>query len=106
MSQANVYTSAANATIYTDKVRIAAGTSPVTYQVYQLYPTDAGNVYSNPASVPANSSRDIFVGVGNKLTVSGTCTILELGTTSSGLYAVRDTGGTLSNWGLPPPIGA
>ena len=95
MPQANVYTSAANATIYTDKVRIAAGTSPVTYQVYVLYPTDIGNLYSAPASVPANSYMDVFVGVQNKLTVSGTCTITELGTTSSGINSVRDTGGTL-----------
>ena len=84
MSQANVYTAAANTTIYTDKVRIAAGTSPVTYQVYLIYPEETGNLYSNPPSVPANSYMDVFVGYQNKLTVSGTCTITELGTVSSG----------------------
>lgn len=89
MSQANVYTSASGQVIYTDKARINAGTSPVTYQVDILYPSATGNLYSNPPSVPANSSRDVFVGVGNKLTVSGTCTIEEVGTTTSGRYAVR-----------------
>jgi len=89
MAQANVYTSASGQVIYTDKVRIASGTSPVTYQVNLIYPDATGNLYSNPPSVPANSSRDIFVGVGNQLTVAGTCTIEEIGTTTSGLYSVR-----------------
>lgn len=92
---ANVYTSASNTTIYTDKVRIAAGTSPVTYQVYVLYPTETGNVYSAPTSVPANNYVDVWVGVGNKLTVSGTCTITEMGTTTSGKYAVQNSNGIL-----------
>jgi hypothetical protein len=95
MPQANVYTSATNQVIYTDKVRIASGTSPVTYQVNVIYPSASGNLYSNPPSVPANTYLDVFVGVKNTLTVSGTCTITELGTTTSGSYAVRDTGGTL-----------
>jgi hypothetical protein len=89
MSQANVYTSATNQVIYTDKARINAGTSPVTFQVNILYPSATGNLYSAPPSVPANSSRDVFVGVGNQLTVVGTCTIEEVGTTTSGKYAVR-----------------
>ena len=89
MSQANVYTTASAQTIYTDKVRINAGTSPVTFQVNLLYPSAVGNLYSVPPSVPANSSRDVFVGVGNQLTVVGTCTIEEVGTTTSGLYSVR-----------------
>lgn len=84
MPQANVYTTAANATIYTDKVRIAAGTSPVTFQVYVQYPGNTGNLYSAAPSVPANSYMDVFVGYKNKLTVAGTCTITELGTVSSG----------------------
>jgi hypothetical protein len=95
MAQANVYTSAANATIYTDKVRISANTSPCSYQVYVLYPSNTGNLYSNEVRVPADSYMDVFVGVGNKLTVTGNATITELGTTTSGSYAVRDTGGTL-----------
>lgn len=89
MSQANVYTSAANTTIYTDKVRIAAGTSPVTFNVYAIYPTNIGNIYSADRSVPANSYMDVYIGVQNKLTVTGTCTITELGTQSSGAAAVQ-----------------
>lgn len=89
MAQANVYTSASSQTIYTDKVRIAAGTSPVTYQVNIIYPSATGNLYSNSPSIPANSERDVFVGVGNQLTVAGTCTILEVGTTTSGSHSVR-----------------
>ena len=98
MSQANVYTSAANATIYTDKVRISAGTSPVTYQVYLLYPSNVGNLYSAPPSVPANNYLDVYVGVGNKFTVSGTCTITELGTQTSGKVSVQQAGGPLPHW--------
>ena len=98
MAQANVYTSASNATIYTDKVRIAANTSPVTYQVYVLYPENGGNLYSNPAYVPANSYMDVFVGARNKLTVTGDCTITELGTASSGQLSVQQTGNSLPAW--------
>lgn len=98
MSQANVYTSAANATIYTDKVRISTGTSPVTYQVYVLYPTETGNLYSAPVSIPGDDYEDVYVGVGNKLTVTGTCTILEVGTATSGLASVRQAGGPLPHW--------
>lgn len=98
MAQANVYTSAANATIYTDKVRISAGTSPVTYQVYILYPTEVGNLYSNPPTVPANNYLDIYVGVQNRLTVSGTCTITELGTQTSGKVSVQQAGNSLPHW--------
>jgi len=57
--------------------------------VYVLYPSDVGNLYSAPPSVPANTAMDVFVGVQNRLTVTGTCTITELGTTTSGIYAVR-----------------
>ena len=89
MSQANVYTSASGQVIYTDKARINAGTSPVTFQVNIIYPDATGNLYSAPPSVPANSTRDVFVGVGNQLTVVGTCTIEEVGTTTSGIYSVR-----------------
>ena len=88
MAQANVYTSASGQVIYTDKVRIAAGTSPVTFQVDVVYPSATGNLYSNPPSVPANSYMDVWVGVQNKLTVSGTCTITEIGTQSSGRAGV------------------
>ena len=89
MAQANVYTTATDRVIFTDKVRITTGTSPVTLQVNLIYPDASGNLYSDPVSVSANSERSVFVGVGNQLTVVGTCTIEEVGTTTSGLYSVR-----------------
>lgn len=98
MPQANVYTSASAQTWYTDKARISTGSNTVTFQVeavqltYQNPGTGnwanagvaVGNIYSNPVQVPANSRQDIYVGVGNKLTVvGGNVTIQELGTASS-----------------------
>lgn len=89
MSQANVYTSVSAQTWYTDKARIITGTSPVTYQVDILYPSATGNIYGNASSVSANSMLDVYVGVGNKLTVTGTATVQEVGTASSGQVSVR-----------------
>ena len=90
MAQANVYTTASAQTWYTDKARISTGTNSVTYNVDIVYPSAIGNIFSNAAIIPANSYEDVFVGVGNKITViGGNCTVQELGTTSSGSYAVR-----------------
>lgn len=90
MPQANVYTTATAQVWYTDKARISTGTNPVTYQVDILYPSATGNLYSNPPQVPPEWQQDIFVGVGNKLTVvGGNVTIQEIGTTSSGQVSVR-----------------
>lgn len=98
MSQANVYTSASAQVWQTDKARISTGSNTVTFQVeavqltYQNPATGnwanagtvVGNIYSNSVQVPANSRQDIYVGVGNKLTVvGGNVTIQELGTRSS-----------------------
>lgn len=98
MAQANVYTSASAQPWYTDKARISTTTTAVTFQVeavqltYQNPATGnwanagvaAGNIYSNAVSVPANSRQDIYVGVGNKLTIAGAnFTVQELGTASS-----------------------
>jgi len=92
MPQANVYTSATALAWNTDKARISTGTNSVSYNVDLLYPTATGNIFSNAAIVPPNSFEDVFVGVGNKLTViGGNCTIQELGTASSGLVAVKST---------------
>lgn len=95
MAQANVYTTVSNQTWYTDKARIITGTSPITFQVDVLYPSATGNMYGAPSAVSANSMLDIYVGVGNKLTITGTATVQEVGTASSGQVSVRDTGGTL-----------
>jgi hypothetical protein len=90
MAQANVYTTASAQTWYTDKARISTGTNTVTYNVDIIYPSAIGNIFSNAAVIPANSYEDVFIGVGNKLTiVGGNCTIQELGTTTSGQYSVQ-----------------
>lgn len=87
MSQANVYTTLANATIYTDKLRISTGATAVTYQVYATALGTAlpvGDIYSVPIQIPAATTRDVYAGVGNKVTVVGAnYTAEELGTTSS-----------------------
>jgi len=91
MAQANVYTSVSSQAWYTDKARITTGNTAVTYQVNMLYGTpDTGNVYSNAAAVPGNWQSDVWVGVGNELTVTGSnYTVEEIGTTSSGAVSVR-----------------
>lgn len=90
MAQANVYTTASAQTWYTDKARISTGTNSVTYNVDIVYPSAIGNIFSNAAVVPANSYEDVFVGVGNKLTIiGGNCTVQELGTASSGQNSVQ-----------------
>lgn len=83
---ANVYTTLANATVYTDKLRISTKTE-VTYQVYATALGTAaavGNIYTAPIQIPAATTRDVYCGAGNKVTVSGSnWTALELGTASS-----------------------
>ena len=89
MAQANVYTTASAQAWYTDKARITTGTNAVTYQVNLVYPSAAGNILSAPTQIPANWVQDVFVGVGNQLTiVGGNCTIQEVGTASSGSAGV------------------
>lgn len=90
MAQANVYTSASSQAWYTDKARISTGANPVTYQVNVLYGSPTGNLFSNPTQVPANWQEDVYVGVGNELTVTGgNVTIQEIGTASSAQQSVR-----------------
>jgi hypothetical protein len=86
MPQANVISTAANATWYTDKAEITALDGAVTYQVYATAlgnATPVGNIWSNAVAVGANTTVQIYVGAGNKLTVTGTFTAAELGTASS-----------------------
>jgi hypothetical protein len=84
---ANVYTSLANTTVYTDKLQITTSGNAVTYQVYATALGTAapeGNIYSAPISIPVNTVFEVYSGAGNKVTVSGTpFTALELGTASS-----------------------
>ena len=88
---ANVYTSASSQSWNTDKCRIATGNTAVTYNVNVVYGTPTtGNLFSNAATIPSNWSSDIWVGVGNELTITGSnFTAQEIGTTSSGQVAVR-----------------
>lgn len=84
---ANVYTSLANATVYTDKLQISTAANAVTYQVYATAlgsESPVGNIYSAPISIPANTIFEVYAGAGNKVTVTGSpFTALELGTASS-----------------------
>jgi ABC-type thiamine transport system substrate-binding protein len=106
MAQANVYTSASAQAWFTDKCRISTGNNTVTYNVNIIYPTASGNIFSNAAVIPANWQADVWVGVGNELTVvGGNVTLQELGSRSSGQSSVQQAGGSLPNWGLPPPVG-
>lgn len=87
-SQANVYTSVSSQAWYTDKCRISTGTTAVTYNV-AIAPGFSDTIFSAATSVPPSSSRDVFVGVGNQLTITGAnFTAQELGTESSGTAAV------------------
>lgn len=89
---ANVYTSLSNATVYTDKLRVSTGNTAVTYQVYATAlgsAAAAGNLYSAAIQIPAATTRDLYSGAGNKVTVSGSnWTALELGTASSAQSSV------------------
>jgi len=89
---ANVYTSLSNAVVYTDKLRVSTGATPVTYQVYAVALGTAaavGNLYSAAIQIPANTTRDLYAGAGNQVTVTGSnWTALELGTASSATAGV------------------
>ena len=89
---ANVFTSVANVAWATDKCRISTGDSAVTYQVRLNFPPAGGNVgnlFSEATAIPANWLQDVFVGVGNQLTITGNnFTAQEVGTASSGSAGV------------------
>lgn len=107
MAQANVVTQAANAVWYTDRAEITTGSTPVVYQVYATALRDQsaqGNIYSNPATIDANSSQEIYVGVGNWLTITGSdFTAQEVGAQTS---AQAGVGGFGINSIAPPPVPA
>jgi len=96
MSQANVYTTLANTTVYTDKLSIAT-TGAVTYQVYATALGTAdpvGNIYSAPIKIPANTIFEVYAGAGNKVTIAGSdWTATELGTASSAQSGVYNAAG-------------
>ena len=84
---ANVYTSLSNAIWYTDKCSISTGSTAVTYQVYATAlgsSPAAGNIYSGPPEIGPDSTKQIYVGVGNYITITGSnYTAQELGTQTS-----------------------
>jgi hypothetical protein len=94
---ANVYTSLANATVYTDKLSIATGNTAVTYNVYAVALGTAdpvGNLYSAAVQIPANNVREVYTGAGNKVTVTGSnWTATELGTASSATASIYNAAG-------------
>lgn len=93
---ANVYTSLANTTVYTDKLQITTSSNSVTYQVYATALGNApaaGNIYSEPIVIPAQTVFEVYSGAGNKVTVTGAnYTALELGTASSAQAGVIGVG--------------
>ena len=92
MAQANVYVSPTDQVWYTDKARIST-TESCAYQVDIVTGTPAtGNLFDAPAGIPADWQTDVWVGVGNKLTVFGNCTAQEIGTRTSGQVSVQSAG--------------
>jgi hypothetical protein len=93
-SQVNVYTGPQTNVVWrTDKVQINTGTNAVTFQVNVANIANAGvtsdTIYSNAVVIPANSSMEMFVGVGNFVTITGgNASVGELGTDTSGNAAV------------------
>ena len=96
MSQANVYYTLANATVYTDKLLVTCDDT-FTYQVYAVALGSAnavGNLYSQPVGYPAGS-YELYSGAGNKVTIetgSANVSALELGTASSAQAGVIGQG--------------
>jgi len=101
---ANVYTSLSNAIWYTDKCEISTGNTAVTYQVYATAlgtEPAVGNIYSGPPKLAAQERKQIYVGVGNYITVSGTnYTAREIGGQTS---AQAGTGPFTENLTPPEP---
>ena len=90
MPQANVYTSVSAQSWFTDKCKIATGNTAVTFNIDLIYPSATGNLSCNSVSIPPYYTQTVYGGVGNKITISGSnFTAQEIGTASSGKYAVR-----------------
>jgi hypothetical protein len=43
----------------------------------------SGNIYSNAVAIPNGVIKEVYVGAGNYITITGTFTATELGTASS-----------------------
>lgn len=93
-----VINAAGNVQWTTDKAEISANSNDVTYQVFAAPLGSAGavgNLYANVVAVPNGTVRDIYVGAGNYLIMTGnTFTARALGTQSSAQHSVFNTAGT------------
>jgi hypothetical protein len=107
MSQANVYYTLSNATVFTDRLEVSCDDT-FTYQVYMVelvgaFPGNGvpviaqaaqGNLYSQPRAFSAGTYQ-LYAGAGNKVTLvtaSANISATELGTASSATAGVIGTG--------------
>jgi len=92
-----VINAAGNVAWTTDKAEINAVSNDVTYQVNATALGSAaavGNLYANVVSVPTGTTREIYVGAGNYLIMTGTTfTVRALGTASSAQSGVYNAAG-------------
>jgi hypothetical protein len=92
-----VINAAGNVLWTTDKAEIDSNSNDVTYQVYATALGTAapvGNLYANAVAVPSGTVRDIYVGAGNYLIITGTTfTARALGTQSSAQHSVFNSSG-------------
>jgi hypothetical protein len=92
-----VINTAGNVLWTTDKAEIDSNSADVTYQVFATALGTAnavGNLYANAVSVPNGTVRDIYVGAGNYLIITGTTfTAKALGTQSSAQHSVFNSSG-------------
>ena len=92
-----VINAAGNVVWTTDKAEISANSADVTYQIYATALGNAaavGNLYANVVTVPNGTVRDIYVGAGNYLIMTGTTfTVRALGTQSSAQHSVFNSSG-------------
>ena len=92
-----VINSAGNVLWTTDKAEIESTGNAVTYQVFVTglgNAAPAGNLYANAVAVPNGVIKQIYVGSGNYLIMTGnTFTARALGTQSSAQHSVFNAAG-------------
>jgi hypothetical protein len=92
-----VINAAGNVLWTTDKAEIESNSADVTFQVFATglgTAAPAGNLYANVVSVPNGTIKQIYVGAGNYLIVTGTTfTARALGTQSSAQHSVFNKSG-------------
>jgi hypothetical protein len=92
-----VINSAGNVLWTTDKAEIESTGNNVTYQVFVTglgTAAPVGNLYADAVAVPADTVKQIYVGAGNYLIMTGSnFTARALGTQSSAQYSVFNSSG-------------